>query len=69
MENNRFDTSEKVFISGSIKTAGEYKEVQGVGFDLVLKMQGAEFVSSKRELMNKILTPVLFELAREEELQ
>jgi len=69
MENNRFDTSEKVIISGSIKTAGEFKEVQGVGFSLTLTKQGTAFVNSQRELLNKILTPVLFELAREEVLQ
>ena len=69
MENNRFDTSERVIINGSIKTAGEFKEVQGVGFSLTLTKQGERFVSSQRELLNKILTPVLFELAREEELK
>lgn len=69
MENNRFDTADKVIISGSIRTAGDFKEVQGVGFNLTLTKQGTAFVSSQRELLNKILTPVLLELAREEEMQ
>ena len=69
MENYRYDTSDKVIITGSIRTTGEFKETQGVGFSLTLTKQGAGFVSSQRELMNKILTPVLIELAREEELQ
>ena len=69
MENNRFDTADKVIISGSIRTAGDFKEVQGVGFNLTLTKQGTAFVSSQRELLNKILTPVLMELAREEEMQ
>lgn len=69
MENNRFDLSDKIIINGSIKTAGEFKEVQGVGFSLTLNKQGAEFVSSQRELLNKMLTPIILELAREEILQ
>ena len=67
--NSNSSTEEKIIISGSIKTAGAFKEIQGIGFNLTLTAQGEAFVSSKRELLNKILTPVLFELAREEELQ
>ena len=69
MGNCRYDTSDKVIITGSIRTTGEFKETQGVGFSLTLTKQGERFVSSQRELLNKILTPVLLELAREEEMQ
>lgn len=63
------NTADRIIISGSIKAVGEFSEVQGIGFSLTLTAQGEPFASSKRELLNKILTPVLMELAREEELQ
>ena len=69
MGNHRYDTSDKVIITGSIRATGEFKETQGVGFSLTLTKQGERFVSSQRELLNKILTPILYELAREEEMQ
>lgn len=68
MEVNRTGTSEKVVINAGIRTSREFGEVQGVGFTLTLVTQGQELISTKRELINKLLTSVLLELAREEEI-
>ncbi len=68
MEVNRTGTSEKVVINAGIRTSREFGEVQGVGFTLTLVTQGQELISTKRELVNKLLTSVLLELSREEEI-
>lgn len=69
MEDNRSNKADRMVISGSIRTISDFEEVQGVGFELTVVKHGSAFVSSKKELMNKILTPVLLELSREEEMQ
>ena len=46
MENN------KIIINGSIQTAEEFKDVQGVGFSLTLTKRRTGFVSTERELIN-----------------
>lgn len=69
METNRIGTSEKVIINGGIKTVNEFSEPRGIGFTLTLITQGQDLTSTKRELLNKLLTSTLLEMAKEEVLE